>query len=112
MGDAIKASPIFYRTESKDAMKREEYETIFLYNDQDRAWEVSTNIPKHQNLLQSRGWKEVARCGDEVAYVGPKNGLTIRNLNNKRKEQTPEQKEAAAKRLSEMRQKTQNASVE
>lgn len=85
----------------------EEQETVIIFNGAKKIWEAGTNIPAHQRIFESRGWKKVGETSfGDIAYEAPKNALSFRNLTaRKTRTMTEEQREAAARRLAEARER-------
>ena len=84
-------------------MRAEEYETIILFNKQDRKWEAGTNIPEHQAMFEKRGWRFVRSAGGEKAYEAPKNAITFRDLSKAARPMSEERKAANREHLARMR---------
>ena len=77
----------------------EEQETILIYNAERRVWEVGTNIKSHQKIFEERGWRFIEETpAGERSYEAPKNALTFRDLNKKRKV-SEEQRAVLAERM-------------
>lgn len=87
-------------------MRQDEYESVFIYDYENKKWLVGTNIPAHQRMLEKKGWIKTGSTPDgDVAYEAPKKAITFRDLNSKHREFTDEQKQQAAARLINARNK-------
>jgi len=87
-------------------LRQDEYETVIIYDNENKKWLVGTNIPKHQKMLEKKGWTKTGSTKDgDVSYEAPKKAITFRDLNSKQREFTDEQKQQAAARLIDARNK-------
>ena len=70
-------------------LSTEERETVLVYDNATKTWNMDTTVPKHCNKAKRQGWTQIAEyvyddgvvCGG--AFTAPARAITIRNTEKK-----------------------------
>lgn len=92
----------------------EEREVHLWLDDIDRVWKAESSIQKYIRTFQRAGWKQTASQindnGTEIyaAFEAPAHAISVRKAEKKERVLTDEQRNAAARRMSEARKSIKN----
>lgn len=92
-----------------EKLSAEEREVHFWLDDVDRKWKADASIPKYIRRFERMGWEKLLQDCDQsgrpiyAMFEAPEHAVSIRAAEKKKREYTEEQRTAAARRLSEVR---------
>lgn len=107
---SIEKNPVTNQTvtEPIQRLTTDERETILIYNDADKYWEIYSAVPKHMRKFDKLNYEviktETYDDGEVMAkfYKVPQNAISFRD-HTKKKTLTDEQRAALAERMRNLR---------